>query len=44
MRFGARGLGVSPAWFNVSRTDAAGIAMVVGAVVFLIVLIVSQRD
>lgn len=44
MRFGARGMAASPDWFNMSRTDAAGLAMLAAVIVFLIVLIKVLRD
>jgi hypothetical protein len=43
MRYGTRA-GMSPAFFNMSRTDAAGIAMLVAVVVFVAVAIKVLRD
>jgi hypothetical protein len=37
-------MAASPSWFDMSRTDAAGIALLVAVVVFLIVLIKALRD
>lgn len=36
--------GMSPEWFNSHRTDAAGVAMLAAALVFLFIFVKIQRD
>jgi hypothetical protein len=43
MRYGTRA-GMSPGFFNMSRTDAAGIAILAAVLVFVVVVIAVLRD
>ena len=43
MRYGGRA-GMSPAFFNMSRTDLAGIALLAAVIVFLIVAVKILRE
>ncbi|MFI5350022.1 MAG: hypothetical protein ACHQ2Z_10795 [Elusimicrobiota bacterium] len=44
MRFGARGGNLPAAVFNMSRTDMAGIAILVFVAIFIAVLVKLLRD
>ena len=44
MRFGARGGGLPAAVFNMSRTDAAGIALLAAVIIFIVIVVSIPRD
>ena len=44
MRFGARGGNLPAAVFNMSRTDAAGIAIFVCVAIFIVLLVKILRE
>lgn len=44
MRFGARGTGMPPSWFNSHKTDLAGFVLLGAVVLFLVLLFKLLRD